>query len=160
MQNSEAAGHSGRVDRYVQRCTFGEGQGGHMAKNKPRVLVVDDDELILALLVDAFEDAGFDVATAANAIDAHTVLEGSGHVDLVVTDIKMPGKVDGLVFGHVVADLHPEIPIIVVSGVTQPDDRDLPPGATFVPKPFKLALLLDEAKLLVDNARARAVAIS
>ena len=123
-----------------------------MAEEKPCVLVVDDDFQILSLLVDAFEEGGFDVATAKNAIDAHTVLEGSGHVGLVVTDIKMPGRVDGLVFGQVVADQHPGIPIIVISGASEPDDRELPAGATFVSKPFELSALLAEARLLMDKA--------
>jgi DNA-binding NtrC family response regulator len=120
-----------------------------MARQKQRVLVVDDEEMIVEQLVMAFEDAGFDVATASNALDAHTVLEDSGSINLVVTDVRMPGNVDGVVFGHVVAEQHPEIPIIIISGVSQPDDRDVPPGSTFIPKPFKASLLVDEAKLLL-----------
>lgn len=120
-----------------------------MPKRKSKLLVVDDEQMILDQLVHALEDAGFDVATAGNALDAHTVLEDSGGIDLVVTDVKMPGQVDGLTFGHVVREMHPEIPIIVMSGAVEPDDRDVPPGATFVAKPFKTALLVDEARLLL-----------
>ncbi len=117
--------------------------------DKPSVLVVDDDEQILCVLVEAFEEAGFEVGTATNALDAHTVLEDSGEVSLVVTDIRMPGSIDGLLFGHMVAESHPDIPIIIISGVSHPDDRDVPAGATFIAKPFKPALLVDEAKLLL-----------
>jgi DNA-binding NtrC family response regulator len=120
-----------------------------MAKRKYKILVVDDEPLIIDQLVYAFEEAGFDVATASNALDAHKLLEDSGAVDLVVTDIRMPGHVDGLIFGQVVRDQHPDLPIIVMSGVTEPDDRDVPRGATFVPKPFRTGLMVDEAKLLL-----------
>ena len=123
-----------------------------MARQKQRVLVVDDEELIVEQLVMAFEEAGFEVATAGNALDAHTVLEDSGSIDLVVTDVRMPGTVDGLVFGHVVAEEHPDIPIIIISGVSQPDDRDVPAGSTFIAKPFKASLLVEEAKLLLAKA--------
>src|SRR5688500_14919052 len=99
-----------------------------MARHKTRILVVDDEELIREQLVSAFEDAGFDVATAGNAIDAHTVLEESGTIDLVVTDVRMPGRVDGLIFGQVIREMHPDLPIIVMSGVYEPDDRDVPAG--------------------------------
>jgi two-component system, response regulator PdtaR len=126
-------------------------RGGHMAKHKAKVLLVDDEELILEQLVAAFEDAGFDVATATNAIDAHTVLEEVGTIDLVVTDVRMPGNIDGLMFGQVVHQRHPEVPIIVMSGVYEPDDRDVPAGATFIAKPFKAPLLIDEAKLLLGQ---------
>ena len=121
-------------------------------KRNPRVLLVDDEALILDQLVTAFEEAGFEVATADNALDAHTVLEESEPVSLVVTDINMPGRVDGLMFGSVVSQMHPEIPIIIMSGVLQPDDRDVPPGATFIAKPFSPRLLVEEARLLLGRA--------
>ena len=120
-----------------------------MARHKTRILVVDDEELIREQLVSAFEDAGFDVATAGNAIDAHTVLEESGTIDLVVTDVRMPGRVDGLIFGQVIREMHPDLPIIVMSGVYEPDDRDVPAGATFIAKPCNPAVLIDEARLLL-----------
>ena len=120
-----------------------------MTRHKHKILVVDDEELFLEPLVSALEDAGFDVATATNAIDAHTLLEESGTIDLLITDVKMPGQVDGLVFGQVVHEMHPELPIIVMSGVSEPDDRDVPAGATFIGKPFETALLIDEARLLL-----------
>jgi DNA-binding NtrC family response regulator len=122
-----------------------------MPKQKRKVLVVDDEELILEQLVAAFEEAGFDVATASTASAARTVLNDSGSISLVVTDIRMPGNVDGLMFGHMVAEINPEIPIIIISGVSAPDDRDVPVGATFVAKPFKPSVLVDEAKLLLGK---------
>jgi DNA-binding NtrC family response regulator len=122
-----------------------------MPKQRRKVLVVDDEELILEQLVMAFEDAGFDVATATTASAARTVLNDSAPISLVVTDIRMPGSVDGLMFGHMVAEIYPDIPIIIISGVSAPDDRDVPAGATFVAKPFKPALLVDEAKLLLNR---------
>ncbi|HEX8443014.1 MAG TPA: response regulator [Allosphingosinicella sp.] len=124
-----------------------------MGRRKLKVLVVDDEEAILDLLVLAFEEAGFDVATASNALGAHTILEESGSISLVVTDVSMPGSIDGVAFGQFVSTVHPEIPLIVISGVTRPDDRDLPVGAAFVPKPFKPSLLVDEAKLMLSQAR-------
>jgi len=122
-----------------------------MPGRKCKLLIVDDEPLILEQLVLAFEEAGFDVAVAANSLDAHTVLEDSGSIDLVITDVRMPGQVDGLVFGQVVREMHPDLPIIVISGAVEPDDRDVPRGATFVAKPFKTGVLVDEAKLLLRN---------
>jgi DNA-binding NtrC family response regulator len=120
-----------------------------MPRQKRKVLVVDDDEMILDLLVVAFEDAGFDVATATTTSAARTVLNDSAPISLVVTDIRMPGNVDGLMFGHMITEIYPRMPIIIISGVSAPDDRDIPAGATFVAKPFKPDLLVDEAKLLL-----------
>lgn len=120
-----------------------------MGKPKRKVLVIDDEESVVELLVAAFEEAGFAVATASDAIGAHVVLDDSGPIDLIVTDIRMSGQVDGVTFAQLIAQRHPDIPIIIMSGVSEPDDRDLPAGATFIAKPFRTGQLLDEAKLLL-----------
>jgi DNA-binding response OmpR family regulator len=126
--------------------------GGEFVRmRKFKLLVVDDEELVLDQLVYAFEEAGFEVATAQNALDAHALLGNGAGIDLVITDVRMPGSVDGLLFSQVVRDENPDLPIIVISGVTEPDDRDVPRGATFVAKPFRHDLLIDEAKLLLRN---------
>lgn len=122
-----------------------------MARRKCKLLVVDDEELILEQLASELEDAGFAVATAKDAMAAHRMLESEGDIDLLVTDVRMPGQVDGLLFSQVVHDMHPDLPIIVISGAAEPDDRDVPRGATFIAKPFKTALLVDEAKLLLQG---------
>ena len=136
---------------YEARALIEDSEAGKV-RRKPEVLLVDDEESVLEPLVFAFEEAGFAVATATNALAAHTLLEDSDNIDLVVTDVRMPGSVDGLVFGQVVRQMHPDIPIIVMSGACAPDDRDIPPGVTFIAKPFKTSLLLDEAKLLLQKA--------
>lgn len=120
-----------------------------MARRKCKLLLVDDEELILEQLSSDLEEAGFAVVTATTSLDAHRLLEAEGDIDLIVTDIRMPGQVDGLLFSQVVHDMHPDLPIIVISGAAEPDDRDVPRGATFIAKPFKSSLLIDEAKLLL-----------
>jgi two-component system, response regulator PdtaR len=134
---------------YARPVAVAAAGGNGMAKRKGKLLVVDDEELILEMLSEAFVEAGFEVATARNALDGHATLREHGDIDLVITDVRMPGSVDGLLFSQVVHDQHPDLPIIVISGVTEPDDRDVPRGATFIPKPFKTALLVDEVKLLL-----------
>ena len=116
---------------------------------KSRVLIVDDDERILDQLVLAFEEAGFDVATATDASGAHMVLSDNQAISLVVTDIGIRGSVNGLMLGHMVAQSYPEIPIIIISGLARPDDHDVPAGAMFLAKPVSPYLLVQEAERLL-----------
>ena len=59
------------------------------------VLVVEDEPLVRALTVDALEDDGFNVLEAATGDYALTVLRGRNDIRAVVTDVEMPGQIDG-----------------------------------------------------------------
>ena len=61
----------------------------------PRVLVVDDDDLVRFTLADILEDAGFEVLEARTAVEAADILKTDG-VDAIITDIRMPGAFDGM----------------------------------------------------------------
>jgi CheY-like chemotaxis protein len=60
------------------------------------ILVVEDELLIRLMLVDALRDAGFEVVEASNADDALATLESQPAIDLVFTDVRMPGTMDGV----------------------------------------------------------------
>jgi len=65
-----------------------------MARDTPRILVVEDDDALRDLLENELEDDGSEVATASSAEQAAEILEGGG-LDLVVSDLRLPGA-DGL----------------------------------------------------------------
>lgn len=103
----------------------------------PFALVVDDDALILMDAIDILEDAGFAVLEAMNVAQAIRVLdEHHGKVQLLFTDVQMPGDGDGFDLARRTAELWPHITIVVASGHVRPERGDLPDGATFIAKPF------------------------
>lgn len=101
-----------------------------------RVLVVEDDGLILMWVEDALRDAGYDVLTATSADQALPLLERDGCIDLVFTDIDMPGAMDGIRLAKVVRDRWPPVRIVIASGKHRPLKADMPGGAIFLPKPY------------------------
>lgn len=113
------------------------------------VLVVDDEPLIRLSVVDALEDEGLEVLDASAADEALQVLLAGTDVAVLLTDVKMPGAMDGLDLVNHVAACWPEIAIFVMSGHAYADDPRIPEGATFLPKPFSL-------NQLVKDIRARA----
>lgn len=105
----------------------------------PSVLVADDDEAILDLLVQGFEMFGCRVLTAENGIDAWTLFNGR-QVDIVLTDIQMPG-LDGAQLSHRIRDHSPSITIGVMTGGNDDTAIDLLEEGTvdyFFRKPFDL----------------------
>src|ERR1700674_2110137 len=81
-----------------------------------KVLVVEDEMMLRMRAVDIVEDAGFTPIEAVNGDDAFAILESRSDIDLLFTDIQMPGTMDGLKLAHAVHERWPSIKIILVSG--------------------------------------------
>ena len=116
-----------------------------------KVLVVEDEPLIRLGLASAIEEAGYDVAEAANASEAIRVLERD-RVELVLTDVDMPGGMDGIRLAHYVRDRWPPVQLIVISGKVGVKPGELPPGARFVGKPYQEPQLLGLVQAMIGGA--------
>ena len=104
----------------------------------PRAIaVVAEDEPVLRMEAsDLLEGNGFLVLDAATAARALRYLEEYADVRLLFTDVRMPGRMDGLALASEVAERWPAIAIVICSGVRRPADHQIPSGAVFVEKPF------------------------
>ncbi|UJW74586.1 response regulator [Rhizobium sp. SL42] len=106
---------------------------------KTRLLVVEDDGLIRLDLVDILVDAGFDVVDAANADEAMAVFQNTVDIAALLTDIDMPGSMNGLELANHIHGQAPACKIIVISGRYHPDMHLLPSGSRFLTKPLSEA---------------------
>ena len=110
------------------------------------ILVVEDDFLIG--ISDELISAGFRVIQAANADEALRVLQGGVAIDLVLTDVRMPGVLDGVDLARRVRATWPRLKIIMVSG----DLPAIPADGSvdlFFAKPYSPAYVSDAVKLLL-----------
>ena len=99
------------------------------------VLVVEDDGLQLLWLQDVLEADGFTVETAANADRALEVLERNhASIGCVITDVRMPGSLDGIALAQTIRARWPGIHVIMLSAFTW-DTRKAPEGARVLSKP-------------------------
>lgn len=85
---------------------------------------------------DLLNDAGFSVQEAVNAEGALRYLERHPEVQLLFTDVQMPGACDGFALAREVARRWPHIAIVVVSGAARPEPGALPVKARFFSKPY------------------------
>jgi two-component system, response regulator PdtaR len=98
------------------------------------ILTVEDEFLISEYLREILEGGGHTVIATFDADEAIDVLERRGDIELVITDIDMPGSMDGLRLAAAIRERWPPIHLIVVTGVAPPSRNDLPVGSLFIPK--------------------------
>jgi two-component system, response regulator PdtaR len=113
------------------------------------ILIVEDDQLLKLLVVDIVENAGFVAHHAGNADEAVAILESRSDIALLLTDINMPGSMDGLKLAHAVRNRWQPIKIIVVS--SRVPDQDLPTDSRFFVKPYHAGVLISEMRSLIGS---------
>ena len=100
------------------------------------VLIVEDEPLVRMMVIELFEDEGFEVLEAGNADQALGIFGERDDVALLFTDVEMPGSMDGYALAKWVCVNRPAVKTIIVSGRALPRAGDLPVGAAFVGKPY------------------------
>lgn len=108
---------------------------------KPTVLVVEDEMLLIDVVADELEEAGYRVLSAMTGEEAMTFLESPEPIDLLFTDIRLPGTIDGWKLAEAARRLRPEIPVIYASGYTADQPREVP-GSLFLTKPYRPSAVL------------------
>jgi CheY-like chemotaxis protein len=111
------------------------------------ILIVEDDQLLRLLTVDIVEAAGFIALQADNADEAVAILEVRSDIALLLTDINMPGSMNGLKLAHAVRNRWPPIKIIIVSSWAP--DCALPTDSRFFVKPYHGEKLVSEITSLM-----------
>lgn len=108
------------------------------------ILVVDDEALIRINLAVFFKDEGFTVFEAGDADEAIDILEANPSIQVVLTDVQMPGSMDGVKLAHYVRHRYPPTLLVVASGAVKLTAADLPEHTMFVAKPFDPRFVLGE----------------
>jgi two-component system, response regulator PdtaR len=127
-------------------------QASHLARPgvaRACILLVEDEVLVRMALADQLRNAGYVVLEASNADEALDLLNTEGHgVQLLVSDIRMPGKMDGVELAREIRVHHPQIKIVLASGesfsASHWGDTD-----GFFPKPYVAGRLIEHIKMLL-----------
>jgi CheY-like chemotaxis protein len=122
----------------------------------PAIILLVEDEALLRMFVSDMlrEEGDFRVIEAANADEALTLLETAGDgVRALITDVEMPGSMDGFTFTRVVRKAWPHVGLVVVSGRMAPQSHEVPEGAVFVAKPFSADELLKAVQSVLGPER-------
>ena len=117
------------------------------------ILVVEDEMLIRIMVSDSLRDAGFNVIEAANADKAICILHTGVKIDLMISDVRMPGSMDGLGLLEYSLEKFPTLPVILTSGHMLQDDALANGARHFLGKPYSFDHAI--AVIEVELAKAR-----
>ena len=111
----------------------------------PRILVVDDDATMRLLTAHALRKAGFEVLEACSADEGATHV-CDANIDAIVTDVEMPGALNGYDLARRARSKCPAMTVFVVSGSKNSVRRALPPYGRFFEKPVDPRILIAEMR--------------
>lgn len=122
-----------------------------MNNRKAVVLVVEDSVIIRMGAVDLVFAAGYEALQACDADEAIRIMVSRDDVDLVFTDVDMPGTMDGIKLSHYIRNRWPPVKLIIASGATILDESSLPQGSRFFAKPYHDHTITDAMALLLSG---------
>ncbi len=105
-------------------------------EGQPTILFVEDDLYVAETMRMLLASLGYHVLYAANAREALTIIESGTALDLVLSDIVMPGPMDGLDLARHLRQSYPTLPIVLASGYAHSAQDALSEGFTLVGKPY------------------------
>jgi CheY-like chemotaxis protein len=108
----------------------------HVSNNCETVLVVEDEGLVRLDVAESLREAGFAVLEATDAAEALEIVLGGEDIDVLFTDINMPGDMDGIELAKRVHDCRPTVRLVLTSGAIKPTPDQIPDDGAFIAKPY------------------------
>ena len=115
------------------------------------VLLVEDEVLVRLFGADILKAAGFEVIEAANADEALQTLEARDDVQVLFTNVHMPGSLDGLALARCVHERWPDIELLIASGRSRVDPDEIPDNGRFVSKPYEPGRVVQQLRELTER---------
>lgn len=109
-----------------------------VSERKLKILMVDDDENILEVVEETLRDMGFEVIIARRGSEALETLQQNDDIDVLFTDVAMPGNISGVELARRAREMHPRMMILLSSGYASNSLPDLPARCEFVSKPYRV----------------------
>ena len=112
------------------------------------VLIVEDEFLVRDMIAEELRDAGFKVLEAGDGEAAAGILNSPGRIDLLFTDIRLPGRLDGWEVARVARRARAALPVIYATGYTVDRMAEVP-GSTFLHKPYEPSAIVATIRKLL-----------
>jgi PAS domain S-box-containing protein len=149
------------LPRYKGDLTYAPAEGSsedHRAEANEVVLIVEDEALLRLLIVETLNDLGYQVLETADSAAALRILQSSQRVDLLVSDIGLPG-LNGRQLADAARLQRPGLKVVFVTGYA--DDAAgssfLEPGMKIVTKPFTMEVLASKIREMIEGLPRREI---
>ena len=130
-------------------------EAGPVVGGTETILVAEDDDEVRATVVALLRDLGYDVLTARDAAGAFAMIEDGAAVDLLFTDVVMPGRMRSSELARLARERLPGLAVLFTSGYTENSivhDGRLDPGVDLLSKPYSREALARKLRQVLDKA--------
>jgi CheY-like chemotaxis protein len=128
--------------------------GARRAGRGETVLVVDDEETIRRLVSEVLEELGYSAIEAADGPSGVGVLESDARIDLMITDIGLPGGMNGRQVADAARSVRPGLKVLFITGYAENavvGNGHLDPGMQLLTKPFEIDALSDKIREMIEG---------
>jgi CheY-like chemotaxis protein len=118
------------------------------------VLVIDDEEVVRGLVLDVLEENGYAALEASDGASGLRVLQSSARIDLLITDVGLPGGMNGRQLADAARELRPGLKVLFITGYAENaviGNGHLDPGMEVMTKPFSTTALGNRIRDLIDQ---------
>ncbi len=131
--------------------TKSSGHPDNGAERPSTVLVVEDEVLVRMPVADYLRDCGYRVLEASSAAEAQAVFKAGEPIEIVISDVNMPGDMNGFALATWIREKHPGVRVILTSGINQMarNAGDVCSDGPFLEKPYSYETLLVHIKRLL-----------
>jgi PAS domain S-box-containing protein len=128
----------------------------HRARPGQSVLIVDDEPTIRMLIVEVLEDLGYETMDAADGAAGLAILRSPRRLDLLISDVGLPGGMNGREMADLARELRPELPVLFITGYAEHavlGHGHLRPGMRVLTKPFTIEALAQKIRDALEGRR-------
>ncbi|GAM96613.1 sensory box histidine kinase/response regulator [alpha proteobacterium U9-1i] len=118
------------------------------------VLVVDDEAILRMLMLDILQDNGYRALEASDGPSALKILESDARVDLLITDVGLPGGMNGRQVADAARRKRPDLKVLFITGYAENavvGNGHLAPGMEIVAKPFEIATFGQKVRDIIER---------
>ena len=118
------------------------------------VLVVDDEATVRMLVADVLMELGYAVVEAADGVAGLKALRANRNIDLIITDVGLPGGMNGRQMADAAQALRPDVKTLFITGYAEAaviGDEALGPGMKILTKPFSIDALAARVRELMEG---------
>lgn len=135
--------------------TFGKVDHTSAKTATTTVLVVEDELFIRINIADYLRDCEFRVIEASSADEALSIIESGRSIDIVFSDVQMPGKLDGFGLARWIREHRPELRVFLTSGMVKAAEKasDLCEEGPLMAKPYEEAKVLSRIQEMLRSAQ-------
>jgi signal transduction histidine kinase/DNA-binding response OmpR family regulator len=141
--------HLGEVEEPHHRAAVPRAHG-----HGQTVLIVDDEATLRMVISDGLEEDGYEVVAARNGATALQILRSDLHIDLMISDVGLPGGMNGRQLAHEARRHRPDLKILFITGFAENaavGHGHLDPGMEVMTKPFEIASLTIKVRDMIER---------